>query len=179
MRKMNVSEKFSSFNPQIILLVLWLTLPSLFFTGCDLLTDTDDEEKNETLYVKFMNDSNSVYIISNIQLLPMGVAGEESEPEGSWSENILTDGKTIAPGEHEFFNLPIKNMHWCTYRLGVQNGNGNDILLHEQEHTELVGEPPITHWGSDQRTVSVTVSHDESSDLIYISAWSDFAGIEE
>ena len=53
-------------------------------------------------------------------------------------------------------------------------------MLHLQDGYTLpdVGELPITHWGSDERTVGVSVTFDETSNLIYVNGWSDFAGIE-
>lgn len=158
------------------IVLLSLVIPC--FQGCDSLTDSD-EEKNDKLYIKFINEAASQYTITTIQLQPMGKAGEASTPSGTWSDNILTNGKTIAPGAHEFFNLTIENMHWNQYRLGVDDGTGNEIMLHTQEGYDPLWELPITHWGSDERTVSVTVRYDETSGQITVSGYSDFAGIED
>lgn len=158
----------------------YLLVTLFLFAGlssCDLINSSNDDEV-ANLHVKFTNDSTSTpYTIINIQLQAMGVAGEESTPSGVWSENILTDGKTIAPGESEFFDLEIPNLHWSQYRLGVNDGQGNEILLWEQTNYTQ-GSGSITHWGSDDRTVSVTLRYDAGSGKIVISGWSDFAGID-
>jgi hypothetical protein len=161
--------------------LLIFVVPAFFLISCDLLTNDDEKDtKTDELYVKFNNDQGSLYRITNIQLMDMGKAGEESTPSGTWSENILESGKSIAPGSHEFFTLNIENLHWCQYRLGVDPGNGTEVMLHLQDGYTLpdVGELPITHWGSDERTVGVSVTFDETSNLIYVNGWSDFAGIE-
>ena len=149
------------------------------FLSCSSPTDSD---KHDTLYVKFTNESTSAYTITNIQLQAMGKAGDSvATPSGVWSANILTDGKTIAPGAHEFFTLDIPNLHWSQYRLGVSDGSGGEIMLHEQEgyENEIIFNPSITHWGSDERTVSVTIVSNPSTGVIYISGYSDFAGIDD
>lgn len=156
-----------SIIPLIFFIVLW---------GCSSPTDSD---KEDNLYVKFINDVNSLYVITNIQLQAMGIAGDSvSTPSGTWSENILEDGKTIAPGNHEFFTLDIPNQRWSQYRLGVDDGNGNEIMFHLQEGYESQLTPSITHWGSAERTVSVHIIYDQPNDLIYITGYSDWAGID-
>jgi len=146
--------------------------------GCESSTESEDEP--DVLRVKFTNDQESAFTLSNIQLQPMGRAGESTEPTGEWGDNILTDGKRLAPGEHEMFNLDIPNGDWSRYRIGVINSQGNEIMLHEQPgYSPDLYDPSITHWGSDDRTVSISVSEDQGSGLIYISAWSDHAGIED
>lgn len=104
---------------------------------------------------------------------------ENSTPIGEWSSNILPDGKTLAPGEYEFFTLDIPTLHFSQYRLGVTDENGNHVMLHEQQgytSDQMLGQ--ITHWGSDERSVDVTVARDPSSNLITVSGYSDWAGIE-
>ncbi len=152
----------------------------LSLTSCDLLTKSEDEdEEKPNLYVKFTNSSESEFTITTIELQQMGVAGEESTPSGVWSDNILTNGKRLAPGEYAYFNLEIENQHWCQYRLGADDGQGNEVMLHEQSGDYGFDELPITHWGSDERTVLVTLKFNESTGNITVVQWSDFAGIDE
>lgn len=112
--------------------------------------------------------------------MAMGDAGEANPtPSGEWSANILANGDTIAPGEFVFFTLEIPNLHWSQYRLGVLDETGNHIMLHEQPGypgDAMAGS--ITHWGSDERSVSVTVIRDQDSGLITVSGYSDWAGID-
>jgi len=159
-----------------LLLISGFTLSGL--VSCDLLSN-DDKKKDDKLHVKFINEAASTYTITTIQLQAMGKSGETPEPSGVWSDNILENGQTIAPGEHEFFNLKIPNLHWSEYRLGVDDGNGNEIMLHQQQNYQAQWQPSITHWGSDDRTAGVTVLYDQNAGLIYISGYSDFAGINE
>ena len=163
---------------KMVLNFIFITSLALTIAGCDLGSDPDD--KNDELYVKFENDSSSVYTITSIELMAMGKAGEEtSSPSGVWSDNILKGGTTIAPGEYHFFTLEIPNLHYSQYRLGVDNGDGTEIMLHLQEgYTPELSPPTITHWGSDDRTVGVYVVYSEYSDQIVINGWSDWAGID-
>ena len=92
---------------KIISVLLFIIAASITtFPGCDLLDPKEDDEP-DMLYVKFINDAESDYTITTILLQEMGKAGETAQPSGEWSSNILTDGKTIAPGAHEFFNIFI------------------------------------------------------------------------
>lgn len=145
--------------------------------GCeDSSTDSDTAEP-EKLKVKFENNASSDYTIISVLVQPMGKSNESTEPVGDWSSNVLPDGIKLAPGENTIFDLEIPNLHWSRYRLGVEDNEGNEIMLHEQNgYTE--SDLPITHWGSDERTVSVTVVYHESSGLIMVNGWSDFAGID-
>jgi len=145
------------------------------FISCD--NDSKDS-KDDTLYVKFINNSSSEYAITSIQIFNMGVAGTLDEPDGEFGDNILDNGITIAPGEYEFFYLEIPKSNYAYYRLGVDDGSGGEVLLHEQVDYTDTYEGTITHWGSDERTVSVTVKWYDSYDYIYVQSWSDFAGIE-
>jgi len=116
-----------------ILHIFFIT-PMIFISGsCDLGSDPD-EDKPEELYVKFLNEVYSEYTITSIELMDMGKYDEAtSSPSGVWSDNILTNGQNIAPGEHKFFNLEIPNLHYSQYRLGVDNGQGVEIMLYLQE----------------------------------------------
>ena len=100
-------------------------------------------------------------------------------PAGEWSGNILPDDKTVSPGEHLFFTLNIPTGHQSQFRLGVKDENGNRIMLHTQSgYSDIQLAGTITHWGSDERSVDVTVLRDQESDLIIISGYSDWAGIQ-
>jgi hypothetical protein len=153
--------------------IAFLIIFSLFIPSCK-------EESNapSTLYVKFTNDAASPFAITNIQLLPRGKAGETSAPGTNWSANILTNGKKIAPGQSEYFTLEIPNLNWSQYRLGVER-NGIEVMLHTQEGYISEYELPITHWGSDQRSVSVTLRLNTQTNNVEIAGYSDFAGISK
>ena len=158
-------------------IALFMVLSISVFSACSLITDPDDDKKDK-LNVKFLNDSDSQYTITTIELQDMGVAGETSEPSGTWGSNILNSGERIAPSDSVYFNLDIPQSHWSAYRLGVDRGDGTEVMLHEQVNYESWTTPSITHWGSDDRTVSVTLVYDQSTQLIQWSGWSDFAGID-
>gem|GEM_PF-622394 len=151
---------------------------SLLLVACD--DDANDpNSENNTLYVKFSNSSSSEFTITDIYHMDMGVAGLETpSPSGEWSANILTDGKTVAPGESVFFTLNIPNTHWSQCRFGVLDENTNHVFLHEQAGQESNVQAPITHWGSDERTVEVTIKRNTETYLIMVTAWSDWAGID-
>jgi len=157
-------------NKLIALLVL---LTFSVFWSCE----KENTEEKETLYVKFVNSSGSEYTIYSIQLRARGSVTSQQTSTAAWSANILLNGKTIAPGAHEFFTLEIPNMEWSEYRVGVID-NGNNIMLHEQVGFTSNYECPITHWGSDERTVEVTIEEDIFTGLINYSGYSDFAGIQ-
>lgn len=148
----------------------------LLFVGCK---KDDDNPTEDTLYVKFTNSASSTYTISNIQLRARGAAGVvDGTPTSDWGNNILESGKTITPGAHEFFTLDIPSGDWSEYRLGVLDGNGNEIMLHEQTGFSSGYEPSITHWGGDDRSTNVTVIYNQSSSLIYITGFGDWVGID-
>ena len=159
-------------------IALFMVLSISVFSACSLITDPDDDKKDK-LNVKFLNDSDSQYTITTIELQDMGVAGETSEPSGTWGSNILNSGERIAPGDSVYFNLDIPQSHWSAYRLGVDRGDGTEVMLDEQPEYVPWTNPSITHWGSDDRTVSVHIRYDQYSGLIVIGSWSDFAGIED
>ncbi|MBN1406551.1 MAG: hypothetical protein JW956_02105 [Calditrichaceae bacterium] len=171
---MGISIKWIS----TILSSIFILSLSYIFTGCDLGSDPDD--KKDELYVKFENSASSEYTITTIELMAMGEAGENViTPSGVWSDDILESGSSIAPGEHKFFTLDIPNRHYSQYRLGVDNGQGTEIMLHlQEEYTPDISAPTITHWGGDDRTVIVTVGDSPYSDLIDVRSWSDWVGID-
>lgn len=145
-------------------------------TSCDKVTDEDPV--NDTLYVKFLNEASSDYTITSIETRSRGLTSTEDQPIGEWGANLLTGGLTLAPGESTFFTLSIPNLHWSEYRIYVVDGTGTNVLVGYNDNVGVDSELPITHWGSDDRTVSVTVKYNASYDVIYISGWSDFAGID-
>lgn len=154
-----------------------ILLSIVILTACDSSTDSNEEDVVEMLEVKFINSAESDYTITTVEVQPMGKSQESTTPTGDWSDNVLPAGTPLAPGESATFDLPIPNLHWSRYRLGVLNGEGAEIMLHEQTGYQE-GDLPITHWGSDERTVEVTVVQHQSSDLIYVTGWSEFAGID-
>lgn len=157
------------------LLIVFLLLP-LFavFVGCE-----EEEEKEDTLYVKFMNMPESEFTITGIRLLNMGEAGVQEDPIGEFGDNILKNGATIAPGEHKFFTLDIPNLHYAYYRLTVNNGEGVQVYLYDQEGYEASWDGPITHWGSDERQVEVTLGIDDLTGNVVVKSWAEWSWIEE
>jgi hypothetical protein len=151
---------------------------SFFIVSCDSATDSD-EPGNNTLYVKFTNSASSTYTITVIKHMDMGKAGETvPSPSGVWSDNILDTNKLV-PGASTFFTLPIPNLHYSECRYGVLDSSNNEIMLHEQPgYVSTISPSTITHWGSDERTVSVTIQKSVFTDLIDVMGWSDWAGID-
>ncbi len=160
------------------------TLIKPFFIASILLIgmlscDEVEELKDETLYVKFENSASSEYTITSIRMLPMGKAGDAiPEPTGEFSSNILDPGQTIAPGAHVFMTLEIPNLHYAVYRVTVDDGTGSQVYLYDQPNYSSSYEGVITHWGGDDRTVSVTIVWDDYSNLIVATGWSDWVGID-
>jgi hypothetical protein len=134
------------------------------FSGCE------EKEKEETLYVKFCNESASHFAITSIEVRPRGKVGEDQTPTNNWGSNLLTGGAKIEPGGHVFFTLAIPSLHWSEYRLKVDMGDGEIVAV---EYDGL----PITHWGGDDRTVGVTVVLHEPTNKPIVLGWSDNAGI--
>lgn len=162
-------------KPVILLLA---TMIATSFTSCEGLFP-DKEEEEDTLYVKFMNESASQYTITTIQIRPRGPVMEEQTPTENWSSNLLTANQTIPPGGHVFFTLDIPSGHWSEYRLGVDDGEGNQIMLHEQTNYSGMDNLPITHWGGDTRTVSPTIVWSNDANMIVVTGWSDWTGIDD
>jgi len=154
-----------------------LMLVFFAFSSCDKVTG--DDPKDDTLYVKFVNDVDSDYTITSIEIRSRGISQEADQPIGAWGSNLLTGGLSLAPGESTFFTLPIPNTHWSEYRISVDDGTGTTVLVGYNENVGVDSELPITHWGGDDRTVSVLVKYNASYEVIYISGWSDFVGIDK
>jgi len=150
----------------------------LSFASCETETNKPENQAEENLYVKFENNAASEYTITEVRLLVMGVAGTYEEPSGEFSSNILPSETAISPGAHVFLNLSIPNSHYAYYRVTVDDGNGNMVHLHDQPNYANAYDGVITHWGSDDRTVEVTIVWSEISSQIIASGWSDFAGID-
>jgi len=153
-------------------------LLSFFVSGCNVLDPQSDEESDDDLYVQFNNDSSSSYTITCIELMPIGSANETPSPSGEWTSNKLENAGDIPPGGQQYFHAKIPRQHRCYYRLGVKNGDGTTLMLNEQTHYANDDYPTLTHWGSDERTVTVTIVNDSQNGLIYINGWSEWAGIE-
>lgn len=159
-------------------LSVFFVLFILGFTSCEETKDELEKEAEDTLYVKFINQSESEYTITGIQLLNMGVAGTHEEPDGDFGDNILEDQQVIVPGGYVFFTLDIPSLHYAYYRLTVDDGSGNQVFLHGQEGYAYSFDGTITHWGGDDRTVQVTVKWNDDYDYIYVQGWSDWVGID-
>ncbi len=138
----------------------------------------DDDETTDELYVKFINAENSQYTITSLEIRPRGPVMENNDPTENWSENILDEGQTIEPNGHTFFTLDIPAGNWSEYRVGVDDGNGNQIMLHNQPNYSGMIDLPITHWGGDTRTVEVTIVYNHDAEMIVVTGWSDFVGID-
>ncbi len=145
--------------------------------SCD--KNDENEIKKDTLYVKFINDPESQYTITTLQIRNRGPVDSQLQPTESWSENILKNGQRIAPGQHIYFTLDLPSGHWAEYRLGVDNGSGVEVMLYDQPNYDGFTNLPITHWATDNRTVTVTITYDNYSQTITVSGWSDMAGIDE
>ncbi len=173
--------KSISFLSNLKIALLFLFVAILFsLTSCDSVVDSDEEEKvTDTLFVKFVNNvnSDSVATVTYFSYQTMGKTNESTTPTGDWSGNILANNQTIAPGGSAFFTLRIPNLHWARYHLGIDDGSGNEILLHEQsgfQETNL----PVTHWGGDTRTISTKIMKSDTSNFYYTSGYSDWVGID-
>jgi len=151
----------------------------LAFQNCDVLETAEEEDTKitDTLFVKFVNDANSVASVNYFSYQKMGKASESTTPDGDWSGNMITNNTIVAPGGYVFFTLKIPNLHWARYRLGVVDTLGNQILLHEQPNYQEAN-TPVTHWGADTRTISTTIYKSETTGNYYTSGYSDWAGID-
>jgi hypothetical protein len=154
--------------------LLFFVLISFLFT-INACKKTEETPIDNPLQVKFVNDANSDFIINTIELRSRGEIGVENQEAGSWGNNLLTGGLSLHPGAYTNFSLNIPNLQWSEYRIGVINGNGESVMVLAYGDLGVQGALPISHWGSDNRTVSVAVKYDEATDRIYVSSWSDFA----
>lgn len=135
-------------------------------------------ENNSSLLVKFVNDTSSVKTITSLIVQPMGDAKDYSAtPAGDWSADIFDANEKLTPGSSKTFTLNIPNQHWSRYRVAIEQDDGSELWLHEQDGVDI-GNPSITHWGGDTRTVIISIAYFEQEDYYYIGSWSDFVGIE-
>ncbi len=74
--------------------------------------------------------------------------------------------------------MDIPNSNYAYYRLTVDNGSGRDVYLHDQLDYEKSFDGTITHWGGDDRTVELIIVWDEYYELINVTMWSDWVGID-
>lgn len=79
-------------------------------------------------------------------------------------------------GRLYFLELDIPSGHHDIYRVGVDAGSGNEVMLHEQSGFDAWTEPTINHWGGDDRTSEITIGYNENTGLITIAGWSDHVG---
>ena len=162
-------------NKKILQSLFALLILALGFICCE--DDINDIDK-DTLYVKFENDSTSEFTITGIQLLNMGEAGELIEPNGEFGDNILPAGTRIEPNEHTFFTAEIPNLHYAYYRLTLDDGNGNQINICDPTENPSCYIGTITHWGSDERTVYVTIKRNPTTGLVWITYRGERNGID-
>lgn len=172
---MKIYNSLKKFNILILMILIGI---SFSFQNCDVLDSKEEDETiTDTLFVKFVNDVNSVATVNYFSYQTMGKASESTTPTGDWSANVLSQNQTVPPGGSAYFTLKIPNLHWARYHLGIIDSSGNSILLHEQPNYQE-SNTPVTHWGGDTRTISTTVLKHETTGLYYLSGYSDWAGID-
>lgn len=160
------------------IVLLFVFVGVLFsLTSCDVNEPEEEETVTDTLFVKFVNNANSVATVTYFSYQTMGKADESNTPTGDWSGNVLANKQTIVPGGSAYFTLKIPNLHWARYHLGIDDGSGNEILLHEQSGFQEAN-VPVTHWGGDTRTISTKIMKNDMTDLYYTSGYSDWVGID-
>lgn len=156
-------------------LLVLLFLFSISIQSC-IKDDNDSVINDPPLHVQFTNDSHSEFVITSVEMISHGNAGKLDEgPIGEWSDNIIPNNQELAPGEMVEMDLAIPNLYKYMYCLQVKDENGNKIWLHQQTDYEGVGEGSITHWGSHNRLVYITIVRNIDAGLIYIQAWGDNA----
>ncbi len=141
--------------------------------------DVDNSKTNDSLKVKFINSNESTYTITTLQVRNRGSVDQQLTPTAPWSANVLKNGERIAPGEHIIFTLDLPEGQWAEYRLGVDNGSGEEVMLYDQPDYDGFTNLPITHSGINERTVSVTITYKSSNQTIIVSGWLDIAGIDK
>lgn len=165
-----------------------LVMISIIFASCDEITSDDDSknDSSENLYVKFCNPSGSAYTITSIELKTRGavnstkssVINDTINLTSDWGNNILPSGVKLAPGKHIYFTLKLPSGHWAQYRVRVDDGKGNIVMLDYQGFSDNKKDLPITHWGGNDRTVKCYISYLNSESRIWIDGYSDWTGIE-
>lgn len=105
-------KNFNSFAQFLFFLVLFALLQ-----GCSEKETETPVTPNQSLYVKFFNDSRSVVSLYSLSVMNMGAvsSGKTSlkPSDGAWSDNLLSNGTTIAPGGYVFFTLNIPSGHYA------------------------------------------------------------------
>lgn len=164
---------------KILKLFFYTALMAMALTlivGCE---DAEDPKTKGTLRVKFINDAESTYTITTLQVRNRGPIDQQLTPTEPWSANLLKNGERVAPGEHIIFTIDLPQEQWAEYRLGVDNGSGTEVMLYDQPGYDGFTNLPITHSGINERTVSVTITFKSSNQTITVSGWLDMAGIEK
>jgi hypothetical protein len=156
-------------------LFLLLSLTFLI-SSCEKEEEDVQPNSDPLLHVEFTNDATSEFTITQVQMISHGNAGETDEgPIGNWSGNIIPNGNQLSPGEMVVMDLAIENSYKYVYRLAVLDENGTEVWLHEQEGFNDDAGGTITHWGSHNRQVYVSVVRNTSTGFIYIQGWGDNA----
>jgi hypothetical protein len=158
----------------------WIFLVCIIISGLLISCDENGNSNSKNdFYVKFQNLPSSHFAISRIELQAMGRPDQlPKTPKSDWGQNILINSKQIAVGDSAFFYLNIPSGEWSNCRIGVIDSSGKEVLLHTQENYEPMWDNPITHWGADTRSVSVSIVRDKSTGLIIINSWGDWAGLD-
>lgn len=157
--------------------LLFLPIFAVLIISCEKEEDEDVQPNTDPLlHVQFTNDATSEFVITNVQMISHGNAGEADQgPIGDWSGNIIPGNQHLSPGEMVEMDLAIPNLYKYVYRLQVIDENGNYVWLHEQEGYNGDGGGSITHWGSHKRQVYVSVVRNTNTGFIYIQGWGDNA----
>jgi len=146
-------------------------------------TNPDDNltGDKDRLYVKFVNNQESMYTITSLQYKNAGLVTSGLNPTGEWSDNLLKTNQTLKPGEHTFFLINIPRQYWAVCRIGVYDSvSKQTIFINDQPgFSDYWIKPTMTHWGGDSRTVKVTLVFRNDENMIVPTSWSDWTGIEE
>lgn len=147
---------------------------SLFLISCDETSSAGDD----SLYIKFTNSAESEYAVYGIKVTDRGFAGGDSASvNDNWTDNILPAGEVIMPGETIYFTLGIPNLDGWAFTPQVTDDTLGTFYLKDQYTIAGSGEGIIEHWGSDERTVDITLYKNNYSDNIMMN-YSSWAGIE-
>jgi|YNPMSStandDraft_1061717.scaffolds.fasta_scaffold00016_63 hypothetical protein len=159
---------------------------ALLMIACDEDDDKptnnpDDPPKGDryNLYVKFINSQSSKYNITSLQYINLGPVTSGMNPQGDWSENLLKANQILKPGEHTFFFVKIPRQYWALCKIGVYDSlSQKTIIINDQPgFADYWIKPTITHWGSDERTVEVSLEYSNYDKMIVPMYWSDVSGI--
>jgi hypothetical protein len=148
-----------------LLILLSIALLLSVFYSCE-------KEETDKLDVRFQNEAASEYTITRLEIRQRGSVNKNQLPTDSWSENLLKNGISLAPGNQINLTLSIPEGHWAEYRVWVDN-DGTELMLYDQPNYSGFRDLPITHWGSDSRYVSVIIKYNISNDQIEVVGWTD------